>query len=177
MMSLLLIPLSVLVGGTVVILLIGRRRWRARPVPVRASLRRRLNATTRSLATARTHAAAHDPLTMELSVWRPLPRQELMRRQATLRHAAAKQDAKGSANPDPIKRRILRTQAPHCPADPAPVIDTPAAPDAPCLPECTASAAVERACSLSLEGACMSRIGRKRAGLETLITDSAAAEG
>ena len=156
--------LSVLLGVTLVALFLGWRHWRAPRVRARA-LTPRLsnNPQSQALRSAASAHAPHDPLAMEPGVWRPPPRQQLMRRQTALLHAVAEpptdrlrvSSARRLAG-DPRQRRQAGSAARM-------IEDSPLAPTEP--------SAMDQELARPIDGANRARLGRQRQGLESLITD------
>ncbi|AFL73051.1 hypothetical protein Thivi_1020 [Thiocystis violascens DSM 198] len=155
--------LNVLAGAALMALLLLRwRQWRARRVSARASPRSPpANPRQVSMRPPTSNQDPHDPLTLELGVWRPPPRQQLMRRQAALYDELAGQPNErftvASARRDPPPR-IHTGFAPWIVEDSHPAPTEPPVFDQP-PPQ-------------PIEGTRISRLGRKRQGLESLITDT-----
>lgn len=162
-MNSLFVILSVLAGATLMALLLLRwRQWRARRVSARVSPQSPpANPRQVSRRPATSDQDRHDPLTLELGVWRPPPRQQLMRRQVALYEEQAGQ---------PNERFTVASAR----RDPPPRVHTGLAAwiaeDSPPVP--TEPPVFARPPPRTIEGTHISRLGRKRQGLESLITDT-----
>ena len=164
-MSIPSVILYALLGGALIALFLGWRHWRAQCIRARAS-RQRLSAhpPSRAMRSAASTQGFHDPLTVEPDVWRPPPRQQLMRRQAALLHAVAEQPTERLTASS--ARRIAGDPRQRLQADIAARIveDSHLAPTEP--------SAIDQELPRPIDGANLPRLGRKRQGLESLITES-----
>ncbi|WP_386022793.1 hypothetical protein [Thiorhodococcus fuscus] len=156
-MSGLSITLAILVGMVVMIWLI---RWFQ--VRARATSPRRLSAYVLAAPTDSSITDHPRPPMVELGVWRPPPRQQLLARQIALRLAAAEQAGAPSADQNP--RRILTARSYRQSIRAAETIGSSA-------PERAEPRAIDRVAIAPAVEPYASRIGRKRRGLESLITE------
>jgi len=156
-MSDLSVTLAILIGMVVMIWLIRWFQVRARAASPRPPLPHALAAPADPAISDHSR-----PPIAELGVWRPPPRHQLLARQSLMRLAAAEQGDAPSTDQTP--RRILTdrsyrqsTRAPESIGS-----SSPGPPDPPVIDRVAIAPAVEPSAS---------RIGRKRQGLESLITE------